>query len=211
VKGLYAIVDLDFLNERAIPPLGFVDAVLGARPAALQLRAKSAGARQTLELLRAMQARAAPLGVPLFANDRPDLAVLAGCGVHLGQSDLTLADARRLAPGMAVGISTHSLAQLERALRERPTYVAMGPVFHTSSKHDADPVVGLDHLAEASHRCRAAGIPLAAIGGVSLERAPAVARLAELGAVISALLPAEGLSGVTRGAAALHAALLGEP
>lgn len=210
MKGLYAIVDLDFLNERALPPLGFADAVLAARPAALQLRAKSAGARQALELLRALQARAAPLGVPLFANDRPDLALLAGCGVHLGQADLTLADARRLAPGMAVGISTHSLAQLDRALAARPSYVAMGPVFHTSSKPDADPVVGLDHLAEASRRCRAAGIPLAAIGGVSLERAPAVARLAELGAVISALLPADGLSGVTRAAAELHAALLGE-
>jgi thiamine-phosphate pyrophosphorylase len=209
VKGLYAIVDLEFLSQRGLEPLPFVDAVLGARPGALQLRAKSTGARDTLALLREMKARAAPLGVPLFVNDRPDLALLAGCGVHLGQDDLTPSDARRLASELAIGISTHGLEQLDRALRERPTYVALGPVFQTSSKRDPEPVVGLDLLVEASRRCRAAGIPLVAIGGLSLDRAPKVAQRAELGAVISALLPAEGLPGVTRAALALHAALGG--
>jgi thiamine-phosphate pyrophosphorylase len=209
VKGLYAIVDLDFLSQRSLEPLPFVDAVLAARPGALQLRAKSAGARDMLELLRAMKLRADPLGVPLFANDRPDLALIAGCGVHLGQEDLTPSDARRLAPALALGVSTHGLAQLDRALRERPAYVALGPIFQTSSKRDPDPVVGLDMLGEASRRCRAAGVPLVAIGGLSLDRAPAVAERAELGAVISALLPPEGLPGVTRAALALHAALGG--
>jgi thiamine-phosphate pyrophosphorylase len=207
VQGLYAIVDLDFLSERGLEPLAFVDAVLGARPAALQLRAKSAGARDTLELLRAMRARATPLGVALFANDRPDLALLAGCGVHLGQEDLALSDVRRLAPQLEIGVSTHGLGQLDQALRERPAYVALGPIFQTASKRNPDPVVGLDQLAEASRRCRVVGVPLVAIGGLSLERAPSVATHADLGAVISALLPAEGLSGVTRRALALHAAL----
>jgi thiamine-phosphate pyrophosphorylase len=209
VKGLYAIVDLDFLSQHRLDPLDFVDAVLRARPGALQLRAKSAGARDTLALLRAMQARATPLGVPLFANDRPDLALLAGCGVHLGQDDLSAAEARTLGPALAIGVSTHGLEQLEQALRERPAYVALGPIFQTSSKHDPDPVVGLDVLAEAARRCRKAGIPLVAIGGLSLERAAAVAASAELGASISALLPTEGLSGVSSTARALHAALGG--
>jgi thiamine-phosphate pyrophosphorylase len=207
MKGLYAIVDLDFLAQRSLDPLAFAEAVLAARPGALQLRAKSAGGRDTLALLRALGALALPLGVPLFANDRPDLALLAGCGVHLGQDDLSPADARRLAPQLAIGVSTHGLSQLDQALRERPAYVALGPIFTTSSKSNPDPVVGLDLLAEASRRCRAAGVPLVAIGGLSLERAPSVARHADLGAVISALLPPEGLSGVTRSALALHAAL----
>ena len=214
MKGLYAIVDVDFLLQRGVEPLPFAEAVLAARPAAVQVRAKSAGARDALALLRVVQARAAVLGVPVFANDRPDLALLAGCaGVHLGQDDLGLGDARRLGPALALGVSTHDLGQLDAALAaplaERPAYVAFGPVFHTSSKRDPEPIVGLPALAEASRRCRAAGVPLLAIGGLSLARAADVADLAELGAVISALLPEEGLPGVTRAARALHAALGG--
>jgi len=208
VKGLYAIVDVDFLLQRGMEPLAFADAVLRARPAAVQVRAKSAGGRDALALLRAVRARAGE--VPVFANDRPDLALLAGCaGVHLGQSDLSLADARKLAPGLALGISTHSLEQLDEALEGRPTYVAFGPIFHTSSKREPEPSVGLSALAEASRRCRRAGVPLLAIGGLSLASAPAVALLADLGAVISALLPEGGLAGVTQATADLHAALGG--
>jgi thiamine-phosphate pyrophosphorylase len=214
VKGLYAILDLDFLLQRGVEPLAFADAVLAARPAALQVRAKSAGAREVLALLRAVQARAVAARVPLFANDRPDLALLAGCaGVHLGQADVSLADARRLGPELALGVSTHGLDQLEQVLAEasalRPAYVAFGPVFHTSSKRNPEPVVGLPALAEAAQRCRAARVPLLAIGGLSLARAAEVAPHADLGAVISALLPEQGLSAVTGSAAALHAALGG--
>ena len=129
--------------------------------------------------------------------------------MHLGQSDLALVDARRVAPALALGVSTHGLEQLERALAERPAYVALGPIFRTSSKLDPEPVVGLDVLAEASRRCGAVGIPLLAIGGLTLENAPSVARWATLGAVISALLPESGLAEVGRATAALHAALAG--
>jgi thiamine-phosphate pyrophosphorylase len=204
VNGLYAIVDLDFLNHRGIDPLAFADAVLSAHPAALQLRAKSAGARDTLALLRKLKMRASAAGVPLFANDRPDLAILAGCsGVHLGQSDLPLDDARRLAPELALGVSTHDLDQLDRALLARPAYVALGPIFRTQSKRDPEPVVGLDALAEAGRRSRAAGVPLVAIGGLTLENLPSVAPCVSAGALISALLPADGLGGVARAAAEL--------
>jgi thiamine-phosphate pyrophosphorylase len=191
-----------------VEPLAFAEAVLAAKPAALQLRAKSLGARATLELLRALQARCAALGVPLFANDRPDLALLAGCaGVHVGQDDASVEDARRVAPGLVVGVSTHSMDQVDRALAEGPGYLAFGPIFATHSKPDAEPVVGLSALAEVSRRCRAARVPLVAIGGLSLERAPEVAELADAGAVISALLPAGGLRDVERTAALLHHAL----
>jgi thiamine-phosphate pyrophosphorylase len=204
VKGLYAILDLDFLGQRGVEPLAFADALLAGQPGALQLRAKSAGARDTLALLRALKTRASAAGVPLFANDRPDLAILAGCsGVHLGQSDLPLEDARRLAPELALGVSTHDLDQLDRALETRPAYVAFGPIFRTLSKRDPEPTVGLGALAEAGRRCRAAGIPLVAIGGLTLDNLPSVAPHADAGALISALLPAEGLSGVARATAEL--------
>lgn len=208
MRGLYAICDVDFLKARGVEPLAFVEAVLQARPAALQVRAKSLGARATLELLHAVRARCEPLGVPIFANDRPDLALLARCsGVHLGQSDLSLADARRFAPGLRLGVSTHHLAQVTQALEQRPHYLAFGPVFATSTKVDADPIVGLTRLAEAARSCRQAGVPLVAIGGISLERAPAVAEHADAAAVISALLPASGLGAVASAAARLHFAL----
>lgn len=210
MRGLYAIADVDFLAQRRVAPLALVDALLPARPAAIQLRAKSLGARETLALLRAIRARCAPLGIPVFANDRPDLAALAECaGVHLGQTDLVITDARRLAPGLAIGISTHRLEEVDWALRHQPTYVAFGPVFATGSKADAEAVVGLPALAEAARRCRAAGVPLVAIGGLTLERAALVAEYAAGGAMISALLPAGGLPMVTANAARLHALLGG--
>src|SRR4051794_6832663 len=124
MRGLYAIADVDTLARRGVDVLRFCEAVLSARPCALQLRAKSLGARETLALLRALRAPCTAWQVPLFANDRLDLALLAACdGVHLGQTDPSLADARRLAPGLTVGVSTHSLAELELALGARPGYV----------------------------------------------------------------------------------------
>jgi thiamine-phosphate pyrophosphorylase len=206
MRGLYAIADIDVLRARGVSPVGFVEALLPARPAALQLRAKSLGARETLALLRALRGPCTAYSVPLFANDRPDLAVLAGCdGAHLGQADLSLADARQVAPGLALGVSTHSLEELDRALAERPAYVAFGPVFSTSSKANPEPVVGLAALTEAGRRCRAAGVPLVAIGGLTLERAALVAEVADAAALISALLPDTGLGGVQAVAVRLQA------
>lgn len=188
--GLYPIVDLDSLAKRGVPPVEFAQQVLTARPALLQLRAKSMGARETLALLRRLQPLCAAAGTLLFANDRPDLALIAGApGVHVGQDDLPVAEVRRFAPSLLVGVSTHNRAQFENALRDRPAYVALGPIFATSSKHNPDPVVGLAELAHAAERARAANVPLVAIGGIDRERAPQIADLGVIAAVIGALLP----------------------
>jgi thiamine-phosphate pyrophosphorylase len=158
----------------------------------LQLRAKSCGAGATLALLRELRAACAAHGVPLFANDRPDLARLADCeGVHVGQGDLSVADVRAVAPGLRVGVSTHDLAQVRGALSLRPSYVALGPLFATSSKTNPDPVVDAATLREASTLCRGAGVPLVGIGGISLERAAGLTERLDAVAVISALLPAD--------------------
>jgi thiamine-phosphate pyrophosphorylase len=213
VRGLYPIVDVDSLRElhgaRTHAIVEFAKRVLLARPPLLQLRAKHESTQDSLELLRALRPLCSEYGVRLIANDRPDLAVLAQCdGVHIGQDDLPLALVRLLAPGLLVGVSTHTLEQLAAALAEKPDYVAFGPVFSTASKERADPSVGLELLAQAHAAALSSGIPLVAIGGINLERAAQVAEHCELGAVIAALQPARGsLEGVTDAALALHAAL----
>jgi thiamine-phosphate pyrophosphorylase len=166
-----------------------------------------------LGLLRAIGPLCRQAGVPLVANDRVDLAALAGCDyVHLGQSDGPFEQVHRIAPSLRLGISTHTLEQLSAALALRPAYVAYGPVYATTSKAQAEAVVGIDGLRAAHALARAAQIPLVAIGGITLERAGDVAPHAEAGAVIAALLPGDldqgtGLTEVTGRARRLHAAL----
>jgi len=211
MRGLYAIVDTDALGRAGLGVVPFAERVLQARPPVLQLRAKADAPREVLVLLRALRPLCARAGTLLFANDRPDLAVLAGCdGVHVGQDDLRVAEVRRFAPALRVGISTHDEDQLRAALEDRPDYVAFGPVFATASKDNPSPVVGLSALARAGASCRSAGVPLVAIGGIDLARAPSIREHADLGAVIGALLPPEGLEGVTERALALSRALGGD-
>jgi len=214
VRGLYPIVDLDSLGAISDSPqkiLEFAALVLAARPPLLQLRAKHTGARDTLALLRALKPLCGAAGTRLIANDRPDLAILAECdGVHVGQDDLPVAVVRELAPQLLVGISTHNPAQLAAALAEKPDYVAYGPVFGTASKERPDPTVGVVGLSRAHDAARAAGIPLVAIGGISLARAAEVSGACELGAVIAALRPdPNSFSGVSDAARALHHAFGG--
>lgn len=209
MRGLYPIIDLDTLQRTGFSATDFADQVLLTRPPLLQLRAKSSPARETLALLRALLPRCRRAGTLLFANDRPDLAVLAGVdGVHVGQDDLPVAQVRQLAPNLRVGVSTHDPGQLDAALADAPDYVAYGPVFATASKKNPDPVVGLAGLAHAAARARERGTPLVAIGGIDLERAPAVAAHGALGAIIGALV-GPTLDDVARRARALHAALGG--
>jgi thiamine-phosphate pyrophosphorylase len=194
-------------------PVGFARAVLVARPAALQLRAKDLADHEMLALLRAIVPLCRAAAVPMIANDRPHLAVAAGCdGVHVGQEDASAEEVRRLAPGLGVGVSTHTAAQLGDALAARPDYVAYGPVFTTASKAKPDPCVGLDGLARAFAQASDAGVKLVAIGGITLDRAPDVRSRAHAAAVIHALIPSRGggYDEVTARAAAIHDALGGE-
>jgi thiamine-phosphate pyrophosphorylase len=207
MRGLYAIVDTRTLRARGIHPVAFATAVLVAKPAALQLRAKDSSPREFLALLRAISPLCREADVPFVANDRVDLAALAACSIaHLGQDDLAIE---------RVGLSTHTPEQLARALDAEPAYVAYGPVFPTASKESPDPVVGLAGLREAAIAARRARVPLVAIGGITLERAPEVAQIADAAAVIAGLLPPRSgdaslqgiLEGVSLRARELQAAL----
>lgn len=211
MNGLYAIVDTKFLRTRGMDPLAYSRAILTARPAALQLRAKDMAARELLVLLRALGSMCRQSGVPFVANDRADLAALAGCDyVHIGQDDLPYDLVHRIAPQLGVGVSTHTLEQLERALSFKPRYVAYGPVFETANKANAEPVVGLEGLRVASSVARSVGIPLVAIGGITLARAHEVAECTDVCAVIGDLYPpGASLEDVAERARLFHAAFRG--
>ena len=112
-------------------------------------------------------------GARFVVNDRVDLALAVEAdGVHLGQDDLPPAAARRLlGEGAVIGLSTHNWDQFKKGLKEPVDYLALGPLFPTATKEDAAPPVGLELLRRASRRT---DIPLVAIGGISVERAPGV-------------------------------------
>ena len=120
-------------------------------------------------------------------DDRADIARLLGAGVHLGQEDLPPRLARRIVgPEAVIGFSTHNAEQLEAAAEEPVDYLALGPIFETSSKERPDPVVGLERLRAWR---RLTERPLVAIGGITRANAPAVlAAGADSVAVIGDLL-----------------------
>jgi len=170
-SGLYAILDLDVFRSRGVDPArsgvaeSIADAMIAGGATTLQLRAKHEGGRDTLALLRRLAPVARRHGVPLFANDRVDLAVLAGVdGVHVGQDDLALADVRTISRELLVGVSTHDAHQLSSAMAAEPDYLAFGPVFGTRSKERPDPTVGLDGVARSV--ALAGARPLVVIGGI---------------------------------------------
>ncbi len=220
MRGLYAIIDTETLRRAGLDVLRFSEAVLRARPAALQLRDKRLDSREHLRLLQALAPRCAAKSVPLFANDRADLALIAGCvGVHVGQRDLPPSAVRELAsrrlhPSLAVGMSVHDEAELEVALAERPDYIALGPVFDTRSKENPEPTLGVDGLSRLAARVASVGpFPRVAIGGIDLARAHEVAPHCEMAAVIGALVDASASDPYRHAEATavrLHAALRGE-
>jgi thiamine-phosphate diphosphorylase len=183
---LYAITDRH-LARRRHPQI--VAELLAGGARLIQIRDKEASAREFLAAARACVKATRAAGARLIVNDRVDIALAADAdGVHLGQDDLDVADARAiLGPAKIIGLSTHTLDQFREALATSADYLAVGPVYATTTKDKADPVVGLDLLRRAR---QIADRPLVAIGGITLQRAPeAIAAGADSIAVISALYP----------------------
>jgi thiamine-phosphate pyrophosphorylase len=185
---LYAILDPSLISTPILP---LAENLSAAGVRLMQLRDKRAsGAKmfaQSRELAFALEA----LGVRFIVNDRADVALLAGSGgVHVGQDDLPVDDARRIVGAAAwVGVSTHNIQQFREASATSADYIAVGPIFPTASKQNPDPAVGLALLREVR---RLTSKPIVAIGGITVEVAGDVFRAgADSVAVIRDLLAAD--------------------
>jgi thiamine-phosphate pyrophosphorylase len=165
--SLYPILDSNF-NPDALVSLARELSREGN--SLIQLRDKSASASSLFARARAWLQLLAPYQTRLVVNDRADIAAMAGAGgVHVGQEDLPVEAARALCgPERCVGVSTHNIAQLREAALTSADYIAVGPIFPTTSKENPDPVVGLNLLREARRLTRK---PLVAIGGITIESA----------------------------------------
>lgn len=171
---LYAVVDAALALERGYEPVDLARRFLDGGAKLLQLRAKGDPSGRVFDWSLAIAEHAARAGAGFIVNDRADVAVMAGAGgVHVGQDDIPPAAVRRLAPSpFVIGLSTHSAAQIASAARESVDYLAIGPVFGTRTKDTGYEAVGLGLVQAASRN--AAGLPVVAIGGITLDNALSV-------------------------------------
>jgi thiamine-phosphate pyrophosphorylase len=192
IPRLYPIVDAAcFATTEDL--ISFADQLVASGCTLLQYRNKTGNGRvmleQARELRRQSRARApAPQGLKLIMNDRADLCVVAEFdGVHVGQDDLSPESVRNIiGADRWLGVSTHNPEQLREADRTSADYLAIGPVFSTSSKDRPDPLVGLEGVRRARQLTRK---PLVAIGGITRGNAASVIEAgADSVAVISDLL-----------------------
>jgi thiamine-phosphate pyrophosphorylase len=187
---LYALVDPERANGLALDDLAARVAAGGAT--LVQLRDKQGSTRRLVEEARAVKNALRASGVPLVINDRVDVALAAEAdGVHLGQDDMAVEDARRLLGGLAIiGLSVKSAAQAVAAPLGLLEYIAIGGVFATASKDNTDPPLGIGGLRAmvAALRADAPTFPVAAIAGIDHTNAADVIAAGVDGvAVISAL------------------------
>lgn len=165
--GFYAVLDRDDeqLARTLVGPGG-------AR--VLQVRLKPASVREIVRAATMARRVCDEVGAQLIVNDRIDIALAVGAdGVHLGQTDIPLEDACALVgTRLAIGVSTHDLEQVRRAVELAPAYIAYGPIFATTTKKNPDPVQGLAALRNAV--AAAGAIPVVAIGGITPLAARAV-------------------------------------
>jgi thiamine-phosphate pyrophosphorylase len=195
---LYPVIDTEVCAARAWDPMALARACLAGGAHVLQLRCKTGSSGTFLGLAERLVPLAGACGAMVIINDRPDIARLSGAaGVHVGQDDLSVADARLVAGDQAiVGISTHDEAQVDEALASTATYVAVGPIFGTSTKDTGYGARGLELVTYASRR----GKPVVAIGGITLGRAASVVAAGASGlAVITDLLTGADPEAQTRG------------
>lgn len=190
--SLYLVTDPTLCGERGI--LTTVAAAVQGGVSAVQLRDKDAPAREISQLALALMKILSVHGIPLLINDRLDVALAVGAdGVHLGQSDLQVNRARKIAgPNFLIGLSVSQTEEVNAA-HSLPSgtvdYLGIGPIFSTSTKKDAREPLGIDVTAELRRSTR---LPCIGIGGISIENAGSAWSTGLDGiAVVSALCAAE--------------------
>lgn len=169
----YPILDAAAVERAGLDPLDAARGLVGGGARIVQYRWKGPYTRAAFETAQAIGKIVQSAGAVYVINDRSDIALIVGAdGVHVGQTDLPPAAVRRVVGDeMFVGLSTHNERQLIGANDEPIDCVALGPIFGTVSKDNPDPQVGLDELRRLTAQAKP---QLIAIGGITLETAPAV-------------------------------------
>jgi thiamine-phosphate pyrophosphorylase len=189
IRGLYCVIDSAWVELSAAG--GTAEKLVSAGAGIIQLRAKNEGSKAVLEA--AVAVRATTRGRALFiVNDRVDIALLSEAdGVHLGQDDIPLTDARELMPSAIIGLSTHNLEEADEARSLGADYISFGPIFRTRTKKDADTPKGLERLKALANEV---SLPIVAIGGITADTAlPVLGAGAASVAIISDILLADDM------------------
>ena len=190
--GLYLVTSQALSCGRST--LEIVDAALAGGVRLIQLREKEMPMPDFLRLAELLRARTAQADALLIINDRLDVALAVGAdGVHLGQADFPIAPARRLAPDLIIGASTHSPAEAQAAEHAGASYINIGPLFPTQTKTWPGEFLGLEGLGEIA---RLVTIPWTVMGGIKKEHIPALLKagartIAVVTAVTAAADPAQ--------------------
>lgn len=161
--GLYVIITNPTLSYAQIAEICVRQEV-----GMLQLREKHLNDKQLLESASLIKSITKGSKTKFVVNDRADIAALSDADfLHLGQDDLSLAEARKIVGAdIGIGLSTHSIAQAEMAIAQKPDYIGFGPVYKTTTKKIADPTVGVGLLSEIVQK---SPVPVVAIGGIFPE------------------------------------------
>ncbi|MSP13687.1 MAG: thiamine phosphate synthase [Chloroflexi bacterium] len=197
--SVYVITDAALSRGRS--HLEVIEAAIRGGATVVQYREKSVSTRQMIKEGEALQELCRAHGIPLFINDRVDIALaIKADGVHVGQEDMPAVIVRRLVgPEVLIGVSAETVELARQAAAEGADYLGAGSVFATSTKADAGVPIGLDRLAAI---VKAMTVPVVAIGGINTGNAADVIRAGAAGvAVVSAVVAAKDVEAATR---ALH-------
>jgi thiamine-phosphate pyrophosphorylase len=196
LAGLYLILDPSIAGSRSLTDL--VKIALDAKVRLFQLRMKTPETRTFYQAADALCPLVQKGGGIFIVNDRCDVALAVGAdGVHLGQDDLPLADARAiLGRGKLIGISTHNLNQVIQAEAGGANYIGFGPIFPTTTKENPDPVVGVAGLREVRAKVHIPIVPIGGIhaGNIAEVRSAGVDCVAVVSAVLTAADPHTAIS-----------------
>jgi thiamine-phosphate pyrophosphorylase len=197
---LYGILDLSYVQIRESEQM--LETMIAGGVDLIQLRAKGHASAEVAQIAEVLHRIAVGRKVPFVINDHPEIArTVSAEGVHLGQDDMPLAEARKIAGATCmVGKSTHSVDQAIRSFHEGADYIGFGPIFATPTKPDYPPI-GLSEIQKVHDAVR---IPIFCIGGIKLDNLPEVI---EAGArrvvIVSGLLQAANVANYARSAKAL--------
>ncbi|VWX38171.1 thiamine phosphate synthase [Exiguobacterium oxidotolerans] len=189
---VYAVTDRRFHPDVAL--IDAVEAAIKGGATMVQLREKQAQGKAFLEQASDLKKMMSRYGVPLIINDRIDIAQIVGAGLHIGQEDIPLREARKLLPEATIGVSVSTVEQAIEAEQDGATYLGVGSLYPTATKNDASQMTNETLRAIR----RAVSLPLVGIGGITHHVVPDLFEMLEGYAVVSALFAAPDIERAAR-------------